>query len=394
MTSGKENGIDLFDILYILSESRKRIAIFVLISMLFGAAFAVLIKPTFKATAVILPPQEGQSLSSIMGQIGSLISLTGGGSSALKSPADLYVGIFESRTIADHLIVRFHLKDLYKTKTMEGTRLRLRNASRFLATKDGLIHITVEDHDPERASDMANAYVDELYALNSHLAISEAAQRRVFFDQELVNEKNALMTAENDLRQFEEKSGVIQLGGQSEALIQRIEQTRAEIASREVEVQSIRTYATDQNPEAVTLREEISSLREQLTRLEQDPRNTQLNPSGMPAGRVPAVTLEYARKWREVKFHESLFELLSKQYEAARIDEAKAAPIIQIIDSAVPPDVKAAPHRTWLTLGFGAVGFCIACIWSIALESFHNMEQSPEYALKISQLRSSLRFRR
>jgi tyrosine-protein kinase Etk/Wzc len=390
----QKNGIDLFDILLVFSESRRRIAIFVLISMILGATVSVLMKPTFKAAAVILPPQQGQSLSSMMGQLGSLISLTGGGGGALKSPSDLYVGLLGSQTIADHLIAKFHLEGLYKTKTMEDTRTTLRGFSRFLATKDDLIHITVEDHDPKRASEMANAYVDELHELNSHLAISEAAQRRVFFDRELVDEKNALTTAENNLKQFEEKSGVIQLGGQSEALIQSIAQIRAEIASREVQIQSLRTYATDQNPEAVRTQQEINSLREQLARLEQDPRNTLMNSAGMPAGRVPAVTLEYARRLREVKFHDSLYELLSRQYEAARIDEAKAAPIIQVVDPATPPDKKSGPHRTLITLGFGVIGFCIACVWSVALNAFRRMEQVPEYALKIAQLRRGLRLRR
>ena len=389
-----KDGVDFFDLLFVLSDARKRIAIFVVAAMIIGWTIASLMKQTFTGSALILPPQQGQSLSSLMGQIGSLASLAGVGGGALKTPADMYIGILESRTIADDLIAQFQLRDLYKTKTMEDTRILLKSHSRFLSTKDGLIHVMVDDHDPNRASEMTNAYIDELYKMNSHLAITEAAQRRTFFDEELATEKNALAAAENDLRQTEEKTGVIQLTGQAESIIRSLANLRAEIASREVQIQSLRTYATDQNPEAIRAQEEINSLRDQLAKLENDPRTSEVSTIGIPAGRVPAVGLEYARKFREVKFHEALFELLSKQYEAARIDEAKAAPVIQVVDRAVPPDKKSGPHRTLMTLGFGVVGFMVACVISVASRIIQNMELIPEYAFKIARVRSWFRIRR
>src|SRR6185437_8601145 len=237
ITSDQDRGFDLFDLLLILSEARKTIGICVLACMALGGTVVILLKPTFSATAVILPPQQGQSLSLMMnqmfGQLGALSSLAGAGQ--LKTPADMYIGILESRTIADHLIAKFHLQDLYRTKKMADTRTQLKENTRFLASKDGLIHIIVDDHDPNRASEMANAYVQELYSMNSQLAITEAAQRRVFFDQELADEKAALMTAENELKQTSEKTGVIQLSGQAATLIHTLAQLRAEIASREVQ---------------------------------------------------------------------------------------------------------------------------------------------------------------
>jgi len=386
----EEGGIDLFDILIILSQDRRRIAIITLASIVIGVALSTWIQPTFTSTALILPPQEGQSVSSMMGQLGALVSLGGGG---LKTPADLYIGILQSRTIADDIIAKFQLEQVYKTKKLEAARMALKSNSRFLTAKDGLIHIMVEDHDPKRASELANAYVDELYAMNSHLAITEAAQRRVFFDQELADEKNALAAAENNLRQDAEKTGVIQLSGQAESMIRSIAETKAEIASREVEIQSLRTFATDQNPEAVRVQEEINALRGQLAKMENDPRN-QSGSEDFPAGRVPEVTLEYARKLREVRYHETLYDLLSKQYEAARIDEAKAAPIIQVVDRAVPPQSKTAPKRTLITLAFAAFGLFIGCVVSFAAHTLRRMEQVPEYALKLARLRSTFPFGR
>lgn len=389
--AARQDGVDLFDVLLVLSEARRSIAIWVVVFMALGGTFSLFVRPTFSAGALILPPQQGQSLSSsMMGQLSSLVALAGGG--PIKTPADMYIGILESRTIADHLIARFHLEELYKTRKMEDARTSLKRNSRFLASKDGLIHIIVDDHDPNRASEMANAYVDELYSMNSHLAITEAAQRRVFFDQELADEKNALTIAENDLKQTAEKTGIIQLSGQAESIIRTLAQLRAEIASREVQISAMRTFATDQNPDTVLLQKEINSLRDQLSQLERDPRNPQLSAVGIPAGQVPAIALEYARKLREVKYHESLFELLSKQYEAARIDEAKAAPIIQVVDRAVPPDKKSGPHRLWITLGCGFIGFCIGYLAAAVTQALRRAAEIPEYAIKLARLRSSFRF--
>jgi tyrosine-protein kinase Etk/Wzc len=389
----RQNGVDLFDLLLVLSEARKSIAIWVAICVVLGGTFSFLAEPTFSAAALILPPQQSQSLSSsMMGQLSSLVALTGGGS--IKTPEDMYIGILESRTIADHVIEKFHLLELYKTKKMEDARVSLRRNSRFLASKDGLIHVVVDDHDPNRASEMANAYVDELYSMNSHLAITEAAQRRVFFDQELAEEKSALAIAEDDLKQTAEKTGVIQLSGQAQSIIVTLAHLRAEIASREVQISSMRTFATDQNPNTVRVQEEINSLRDQLSQLEKDPRNPQLSTVGIPAGKVPAISLEYLRKLREVRYHETLFELLSKQYEAARIDEAKAAPVIQVVDRAVPPDKKSGPHRLLITLGCGFIGFCLGYLFAAVTQALRRAAEVPEYAIKIARLRSAFRFSR
>jgi uncharacterized protein involved in exopolysaccharide biosynthesis len=394
VSPSERRGVDLFDFLLVISEARKIIAICMLICIAIGGAVCIIAQPTFSATALIMPPQQGQSLASMMGQLNALASLAGGGLgvSQLKTPVDMYIGILESRSIADRLISKFDLQHLYKTRKMEDTRTVLKNNTRFLTGKDGLIHIIVDDHDPNRASEMANAYVDELYSMNSHLATTEAGQRRAFFDEELAEEKSALTMAENDLKQTAEKTGIIHLGGQTEAIIRSLAMLRAEIASRQVQINSMRMFATDQNPLAIRAQEEINSLRTQLAKLENDPRN--VDTVGISAGRVPTVALEYARKLREVKYHETLFELLAKQYEAARIDEARAAPIIQVVDRAVPPDKKSGPHRAFILLGCGFIGFCVGYLVAALTRAFHRAVEIPEYAIKIARLRSGLRFGR
>jgi tyrosine-protein kinase Etk/Wzc len=396
--TAQRTGFDLFDFLLVLTEARKTIAVSMLICVALGVFVCLFAKPTFTGSALILPPQQGQSLANMMGQLSALVSLagvSGGSGSQFKTPTDMYIGILESRTISDHLISKFHLQQLYKARNMEDTRTQLKSNCRFLAGKDGLIHISIEDHDPNRASEMANTYVDELYSMNAHLAITEAAQRRSFFDQEMAEERSSLSAAEDDLKKTAEKTGVIHLGGQAESIIRSLATLRAQIASREVEINSLKTYATDENPVAVRAREEINSLRQQLAKLESDPRNPEATDTmGIPAGRLPAVGLEYARKLREVKYHETLFELLAKQFEAARIDEAKAAPVIQVVDRALPPDKKTGPHRLWIMVGALFIGFFLGYAVALARRALHRAAQIPESAIKLALLRDGFRFSR
>jgi tyrosine-protein kinase Etk/Wzc len=387
------DGIDVLDVLLVLAGRSRLIGFVTLAALLAGIAISLTLKPNFTATAVILPPQQSSPNSSLLGQLSALSALGGGGSSlGLKTPANMYVGILQSRTIADAIIAKFRLQAVYGTKKQQDTRKLLSAKTEIEAGKDGLIRVSVIDVDPNRASQLANAYVSELYGMNSNLAITEAAQRRVFFDQQLDGEKKSLAAAEDDLRNTQQRTGLIQLSGQAQVIIQTIAGLRAQIASREVEVQAMRTFATEQNPDLTMVQEEISTMRGQLAKLEND-QQRQSRPGNLavPAGRIPQDSLEYARKLREVKYHETLFDLLSRQYEAARIDEAKSAPIIQVIDRAVPPERKSGPHRTLITAGLGFLGFSLACAWAFVEHSLKKMRQVPEKAAKFDRLQSLLR---
>lgn len=374
-----ETGLDALGILLLLFRRRRLIGIVTLISLIVGGVTAIILKPNFTANAVIMPPQQSSYSSALLGQLAPLASLGGSsGALGLKSPADMYVGILQSRTIADELISSFHLDKIYGHTKMQAARAALKSHSDIQAGKDGLIQISVTDHDPKRASDLANAYVSELYKMNANLAVTEAAQRRVFFDQQLEEERKALSIAEEGLRTTQQKTGLIQLSGQAEMIIRTIADLRAEIASREVELQSIRTFATEQNPDVTRLQQEISTMRAQLSKLENDQqRRVEPGNIAIPAGNVPEDSLEYSKKLREVRYHETLFDLLSRQYEGARIDEAKSAPIIQVIDHAIPPDTKSGPHRMLILLGFGLVGFLISCVGVLIQAGVDNIRTNP-----------------
>jgi tyrosine-protein kinase Etk/Wzc len=392
--SGSENFRRL-QMLLILLRARLRIAMITFISLLIGAAIAFSMKVTFTATATILPPQAPQSTAAaLMGQLGSLAGLgASGAGNLLKNPADIYVAMLESRTTGDRIIHQFNLQSLWKEEKLEDTRKALKKHAQFEAAKDGLIVITVKDPNPKLASDMANAFVQELYRMNSTLAVTEAGQRRIFFDQQLQKEKTALAVAENDLRTTQEKTGILELTGQSAMAVRTIAETGAELRSREVELEAMRSYATDQNPDFSRLQAQISALRQQLTALENNQKTMLPGDTQVPAGRVPEEGLEYVRKVREVKYHQTLFDLLSRQFEAARIDEAKSAPIIQVVDPAVPPDKKSGPPRMLITLGFGFIGFCVACFWAFYSQALVRMRQNQTSAGILDQMSTILHVR-
>lgn len=359
--------LNLFDLLSILWGRRLFLLCSTFAALILGWMIAWLIKPSFTSTAVVLPPQQQpSSAAALMSQLGSLPSLAGPSTLGLKSPTDMYIGFLKSRTIADDIIGRFHLSQVYEKTKMVDLRKALAAHTDIEAGKDGLIHINVSDYDPNRSSDIANAYVDGLYKLNSALATTEAAQRRVFFDRQVEEEKQALANAEDDLRVTEHKTGVIQLGGQTQELLVNMANLRAQLSSAEVQLQGMRTYATDQNPDVMVVQEKIATLRGQITKLESDQKQQFVSGDiNLSAGRTPEDSLEYTRKLREVKYHDTLYDLLSKQREAARIDEAKSAPVLQLIDGAVPSDKKSGPPRLLLTLGGGFIGLVFAIFWTL-----------------------------
>jgi uncharacterized protein involved in exopolysaccharide biosynthesis len=228
--------------------------------------------------------------------------------------------------------------------------------------------------------------------MNSKLAITEAAQRRLFFDQQLEGEKKALADAEDDLRATQQKTGLIQVNGQAQMVITSIAQLRAQIASSEVQLQALRTSSTDQNPDVIRVKEEIATMSAQLAKLEEDQhRQVQPGDISIPAGSLPQESLEYLRKYREVKYHETLFDLLSKQYEAARIDEAKSAPIIQVVDQAIPPDKRSGPKRLMILAGAPCLAFVSACFYALVLGGLASMRDAPETAEKFSLVRRALK---
>ena len=372
-TCEEENGIPLQDLLSFVATGKRFFFFSLVAGGVLAALVALLMPNTFIATAVIMPPQKEQSAASaLLGQLGPLAAATGS-DMGLKRPSDLYIGLLGSRTIADHLIGRFVLRDLYRTRTAAATRDELKSHSRFSSSRDSLIRIEVEERDPKLAAALANGYTEELNALNKSLAMTDAGGRRVFLEGQLRDEKLALSEAEDALKKAQAQTGIIQLDGQTTAVIHSMADLQARIAMGEASLERLRLGATAQNPDVLRDQAEVSALRAQLRKL------TGASEAGDPfvaTSKLPERGLEYVRRLRNVKYHEFLLELLSKQYDAARLDESKAAPDLQVVDTAVPPDRKSGPPRALIVLLGCLGGVLVAALRAYLQVSFDEPRRS------------------
>jgi uncharacterized protein involved in exopolysaccharide biosynthesis len=301
--------------------------------------------------------------------------------------------MLRSRTIQDRLIDKFDLRKVYRTQRYQDARKKLDARSYIVAEKEGLISIAVEDRDPNRAAAMANAYVDELHEMNSDLAISEAGQRRVFYEDKVRAERDALALAEVQLKQAEEKTGLLQPDAQARVIIQSVADMRAQVAIREVQIDAMRSYATKDNPELRRAEQELAGLKSQLAKMERNTGGAGSDNLEVPTRQLPQAQLEYLRSARDLKYHEALYEFLGKQLAAARIDEAKDAVIVQVVDKAVVPERKSGPHRaTVILLGVFAAFLC-SCAGVLVSESLRRRrEADSQLRARLALLRHYLRF--
>ena len=340
--------IGLWELLQILGEHWKLIVAGTLLAGAGAFGIASLIAPTFTARTTLLPPQQQQSAASAaLSQLGALGGLAGG---AVKSPAEQYVALLESVTVADRIIDAYKLLEVYDEKYRQDARKELKSNVRIAAgKKDGMLSIEVDDHDPQRAAAMANSYVEGLRQLTSTLAVSEAQQRRVFFEQQLEQTKDKLTKAQVALQSSGFSQGALK--AEPKAAAEGYARLRAEATGAEVRLQSMRRMLAEGAPELLQQQATLAALRDQLARVEQ--RDTAGNDSG------------YVGKYREFKYQETLFELFARQYELARVDESREGGLIQVVDVATPPERKSKPTRSLIALaaalffGLALSGFAI-----------------------------------
>lgn len=357
-----------------------------------GLVAALLWPSTYTSTVTLLPPQQsssvGAALTSQLGSLGSFAGLASG--MGLKNPNDMYAAMLKSRTVEDAIVDRFDLRREYGKKFVSDAREALeKHCSISPGGKDGLIHIDVTDHNPKRAAELANGYVEEFRKLSQNIAIGEASQRRLFFQQQLEQAKDNLANSEEALKQTEQKTGLIQLDSQARALIESAAALRAQIAAKEVEIESLRSFATDQNSQLVQAQQELEGLRAQLAKLGGSDSGSDQGII-VPKGQVPQAGLEYVRKLRDVKYYETIFDIIARQFEVAKLDEAKQGSLIQVVDAAVPADRKSFP-RLGVFVAVGAILGFLASLCTVLLQAgYRRMRQDPDTNSKLEMLFRSL----
>jgi len=366
--------------LIVLAKHKSFILKFVSVVAVLSIATVLVLPKTYTASTKILPPQQSQSMGAMaaLSQLGPMAALAGQ-NLGLRNPNDLYVAMLRSDTVANDLIDRFFLMSVYREKLRENTRKKLAGTTEIrMGPKDGVITISVEDRSPQRATDLANGYVEELEKLTKTLAVSEAARRRIFFEREMKSASEDLAAAEVALKETQQKTGLILLDSQAKAMIESLSSLRARIAAQEVMIRSMRSFASPENPDLALAEQQLAAMQEQLSRLERGQGKRSI--ADVPIENVPTAGLEYVRKYREMKYREALFELLAKQYEAARIDEAKDATLIQVLDKATLPERRSWPPRTALVLLSAFLAFIVAVIIASAIERMEQAKEDPQFA--------------
>jgi len=387
--------IGLTEALTWIGGGKKLIAVATVATAVLAAGLGLLLPKTFTARATMLAPGSQQQSGSVaaLAALGSLGGLVGG--AAAKSPDELYVALLKSDSVQRALADRFDLKTRYDVATYETLRKVMPNYIRIASDKkSGLISVEVDDAQPQFAAELANAHASEITKVLGRLAVSEAQLRRVFFSTQLNETKENLIKSEQNLRSVQEKSGVIVLDKQAEALITGAAQLRAMIAEREVQLKVLRTSATGLNPDVIRLNSELRAMRVELARMESRQGGVDGSTVDLPVGKLPEASIEYVRARRELKLQETLLETMIRQYEAAKLDEAKEGPALQQVDIAQVPDRKSKPSVTLIVLAAGALAFLLSSGWVVVRRYMvWSREQFPEEAESRAALARAWRWR-
>jgi uncharacterized protein involved in exopolysaccharide biosynthesis len=348
------DGLDLMNVGATLGQHWRKLLLVPILVTGLAAAATYLIKPIFTAQTTFLPPQQQQGgASGALASLGPLAALAGIGGS--KTPADQYVSLMQSITVSDRLIDQFKLIEVYDEDYRVEARKKLaKRVMMLVGKKDGLIRVEVEDTDPARAAAMANQYIEELRRLTGSLAITEAQQRRVFFEAQLKQTRDALGQAQLALQSSGLNQGAIK--SEPRAAAEGYARLRAEVTAAEVKLQGMRRSFVDGAPEIQQQLAVLGALRGQLSRLEQ--------------ATDPAGGQDYVTKFRDYKYQETLYELFARQYELARVDESREGALIQVVDVATPPEKKSKPQRALIALAAGLAALLLLALWVLTRQAW------------------------
>jgi len=376
--SPEDDEISLLDLLQTIVDNLRLLVLGPLAVGLAALGISFAIPPTYTAKTQFLPPQQQQSAAaSMLASLGSLGGLAGA-AAGLKNPADQYVAYMKSNTVEDALIDRFKLIERYEAKLRTDARKELEANVRIASGKDGLISVEFDDKDPKFAAEVANAYVEELRTVLGRLAVTEAQQRRLFFEKQLVKAKDNLTAAEQALKATGISDSVLKSNPAS--AVAGVAALKAQITAQEVKVGAMRGYLAETAPDFKQALTELANLRAQLAK--QDKADADTGTAGQG---------DYISRYRDFKYHETLFELFAKQYEIARVDEAREGAVIQVLDAAQPPERKSKPKKALIAIiATLATGFALL-LFVFIRQALRNGAQDTETASKLAMLKSSWR---
>lgn len=333
--------VALTDILIALGEEKRLFLGIWLLGSAIVVAVVLSLPRLYSASTVILPPQQQQS--SAMGALAQLGALAGvaGGAMGVKTPEEMYVAFLKTQNLQAGLVSKLKLKERYQLDSAEEARLMLSGTVQVSTDKkSGLITITADDKDPVFAARLANAHVDELRNMLSKLAVTEAQQRRTFFEQQVNKTQADLRAAEVNFRKEQDQNGFVVVQALAESGARAQVELQSQIAAREVQMKALSRFMTPHNQEMQGLVAEVAALRQQLGAIQSG--------RGADAVSVEPTHLGAIKAFREMKVQEASLEVLVRQLEIAKLDEAKDGPLLQQVDVAVPPEFPSKPKRMYL----------------------------------------------
>jgi tyrosine-protein kinase Etk/Wzc len=370
--------IGLIDMLTWVGEAKGRVALLTFAAAVLSVVVTLLMTPIYTARTTLTAPasqsQSGGSTAALSSALGSLSALSGLGTSLSgKTPDEMYVSILRSDSVLRGLDAQFELQKRFGLTSFETLRNVMKGSTRVTAEKkSGVIVVEVDDEDAKFAADLANGYATEVGKVLARMMLTEAQQRRAFFELQLKDAKDNLQKSEQSLRALQEKSGLIVPEKQAEAIIMAVSDLKTRIVAVEVELRVLRTSSTAANPDVQRLTAALNAMRSELARMETAGAIASAaaasGPSSgfnLPTSQLPAAAVELMRALREVKLQETLLANMVRQYETARLDVAKDAPSLQQIDVAQPPDRKAKPQRALIVLITTLVAMILASAWVV-----------------------------
>jgi capsule polysaccharide export protein KpsE/RkpR len=377
-----------------LWQQRRLLTRTALYGLLASALLAFLIPVRFESTARLMPPDSSQSGGLAMAAAALSSGAAGLGGIAgeilgLKSTSDIFVGILSSRTVQDKLIQQFDLKRLYGDSRMEDARKDLAEHTGIsVDLKSQIITITVTDHDPKRAAAMSQAYIEQLNRLVAELSTSSARRERIFLEERLQGVTKDLESAEREFSQFSSKNNAIDIKEQGKAMVEAAATLQGQLIAAESELEGLRQIYTDNNVRVRSVRARIDELKHQLEKIGgkgEDTSATSAQQSGSlyPSIRkLPLLGVTYADLYRRTKVQEAVFETLTKEYELAKVQEAKEIPAVKVLDAPNIPDKRSFPPRLIIMLLGTAFAFSLAAAWSLGKSAWERADANdPRKAL-------------
>jgi tyrosine-protein kinase Etk/Wzc len=385
--------VGIFDYLTILVSYRRFILLNLVGVCLIVAFLSFLLPSWYRAETTLLPPQEEPAFG--LGMASSILGAASGFGSSfslpfMATPSDVYAAVLKSRVVGEAVIKEEKLMQVFDTQSMEEAQKTLFSNVSVRVTEEGLISLAYEDKDRNRAASVANRFVEEMDRINREKSTSQAKNARIFIEERLVQTERDLTRAEEELRRFQEENKTILLDDQMKAAVEKAAELKAQMVSAEVKMNVLSRTLSPSHPQVRSLRSEISEIRNQLEILELGNEND--NSEGktildVPFAQVPSLSLKLARLMREVKIQESVFELLTQQYEQYRIQETKDTPTVQVLDRAVPPEKRVRPRRAVLVIISGILSLFTTTVFIFGLEYFKRARQKdPETVARLESL--------